>query len=369
MTTTTRKKILFVLHTPPPVHGAAMVGKIIQDSHAINDAFDCRFINLSTSTTVESVGRFSLKKIGSVFSLRRRIRKAIREFHPDLVYYTPSATGFAFWKDCLITRSIKRTGTPVVYHFHNKGVSTKQGSGCYDRAYRRFFSGAKVMLLAEALYDDMKQYVSREQLLICGNGIADVERKIGNRNDHDAPQVLFLSNLIAEKGVLVLLDACQILRNQGMTFRCHIVGSETEEINSVRIRQEIDHRGLNGIVEYLGKRYGEEKEAEYDRSDIFVFPTFYSKECFPIVLLEAMQHGLPCISTREGGIADIVDDGVTGLLAHRRDADDLAAKMATLISDTALRKKMGAEGRRKYERMYTLQSFEQNMISCLKQVL
>ena len=360
-----RKKILFVLHTPPPVHGAAMVGKTIQDSQAINETFECQFINLSTSATVESVGRFSLKKVGSVFSLRKRILKAIKSFHPDLVYYTPSATGFAFWKDCIITRSIKRTGSPLVYHFHNKGVSTKQDSWAYDRAYRRFFRGAKVILLAEALYDDMKRYVDRSQLYICANGIVDICGPTTTA-EHGVPQVLFLSNLIAEKGVLVLLDACQRLSAQGVKYRCHIVGSETEEIDGERIRQEIENRGLGGIVEYLGKRYGEEKEAEYADTDLFVFPTFYSKECFPIVLLEAMQHGLPCISTREGGITDIVEDGVTGLLAKRRDADDLADKMATLINNATLRKKMGEEGRKKYEKLYTLQSFEQSMIGILK---
>ena len=344
-----------------------MVGKTIQDSAAINEAFECRFINLSTSSTVESVGRFSLKKVGTVFSLRKRILKAIAEFHPDLVYYTPSATGFAFWKDCIITRSIKRTGTPLVYHFHNKGVSTKQHSWAYDRAYRRFFSGVKVILLAEALYDDMKRYVSREQLYICANGIIDVSRPNTKAAEHDVPQVLFLSNLIAEKGVLVLLDACQRLKEQGVKFRCHIVGSETEEIDGTRIRQEIENRVLDGFVEYLGKRYGEEKEAEYAATDLFVFPTFYAKECFPIVLLEAMQHGLPCISTREGGIADIVEDGVTGLLAKRRDADNLAEKMASLINGETLRKKLGAEGRKKYEKLYTLQSFEQSMIEILRE--
>lgn len=47
-----------------------------------------------------------------------------------------------------------------------------------------------------------------------------------------------------------------------------------------------------------------------------MFPTYYHNECFPLVLLEAMQHGLPCISTNEGAISDIVDDGVTGYIVE-----------------------------------------------------
>ena len=355
-----------MLHTPPPVHGAAIVGKMILDSVAINETFECRFINLSTSSTVESVGRFSLSKIGSVFNLRNRILVAISQFHPDLVYYTPSATGFAFWKDFFITQSIRRTATPLIFHFHNKGVATKQNMWLYDRAYRRFFSDAKVIILAESLYNDMKKYVSRNQLYICANGIADINRRGIVDRKQTVPILLFLSNLIQEKGVLVLLDACQQLVARREFFRCIIVGSETEEIDAVRIRHEIDNRGLNDVVEYMGRKYGAEKESIYAETSIFVFPTFYAKECFPIVLLEAMQHGLPCISTCEGGIADIVDDGITGLIVKRRNSNDLAEKISLLINNPTQCKKMGEAGRKKYEQFYSLGSFEECMINILK---
>ena len=63
----------------------------------------------------------------------------------------------------------------------------------------------------------------------------------------------------------------------------------------------------------MGRKYGEEKERLFRESDIFVFPTYYDIECFPLVLLEAMQYGLPCVNTDEGGIRDIVvnDSGFT----------------------------------------------------------
>ena len=55
-----------------------------------------------------------------------------------------------------------------------------------------------------------------------------------------------------------------------------------------------------------------------------LFPTFYHNECFSLVLLEAMEHGLPCISTTEGGIPGIVDDGKTGFLVPKHDVAVLA---------------------------------------------
>jgi glycosyltransferase involved in cell wall biosynthesis len=55
----------------------------------------------------------------------------------------------------------------------------------------------------------------------------------------------------------------------------------------------------------------------FEKSHIFVFPTFYYYECFPLVLLEAMQHALPVISTDEGGIPDIAETGITGYIVAK----------------------------------------------------
>ena len=61
--TTGLKKILFILHMPPPVHGAAMVGKYIHDSELINSQYECRYINLATATSLEDIGKVGMKKM------------------------------------------------------------------------------------------------------------------------------------------------------------------------------------------------------------------------------------------------------------------------------------------------------------------
>ena len=73
-----------------------------------------------------------------------------------------------------------------------------------------------------------------------------------------------------------------------------------------KLNQKINDLNLQEYVTYLGKKYGDYKYEIFQSSDIFVFPTFYHNECFPLVLLEAMMFGLPVISTSEGGIPDIV---------------------------------------------------------------
>jgi len=115
--------------------------------------------------------------------------------------------------------------------------------------------------------------------------------------------------------------------------------------------------------------YGEEKLPFFQQADVFVFPTFYSNECFPLVLLEAMEQGLPCISTNEGGIAAIVDEGETGFLVPCREVAPLAERISILLKDEALRKRFGEAGRIKFEEEYTLQRFEENIKRCLEACL
>lgn len=96
-----------------------------------------------------------------------------------------------------------------------------------------------------------------------------------------------------------------------------------------------------------------------------LFSTFYHNECFSLVLLEAMEHGLPCISTTEGGIPGIVDDGKTGFLVPKHDVAALADKIQLLLNDSVLRSNMGKAGREKFEKEFTLEVFEKRMVEIL----
>lgn len=164
----------------------------------------------------------------------------------------------------------------------------------------------------------------------------------------------------------MLLDACRILKDKGLDFQCNFVGGETKEIDRARFEAEVQRRGLEGMVRYEGPKYGEEKEEYWRSSDVFVFPTYYFNECFPLVILEAMQHGLPVVSTTEGAVPDMVADGVNGFVCERKDVSGLAGALERLITDAALRMRMGEVGRKRYEEEFTLERFEERFAECLR---
>jgi glycosyltransferase involved in cell wall biosynthesis len=367
----TKKKILFLLHTPPPVHGSSVVGESIKNSPVINEAFECNYINLGTSRTVDEIGKKPLIKTLRYFSILWQVLVQLIRFKPQLCYLAITAKGTAFFKDVFVVFLVKLFGVKLIYHFHNKGIASVQHKPLYHFMYKRVFKKAEVILLSKHLYYDIQKYVPENRVHYCPNGIPDIKHKPENRvkeENAQAVEILFLSNLIESKGVFVLLEDCSILKQKNLVFHCTCVGG-VGDVNALQFQEKVKKLGLRDHASYAGRKYGQEKEEAFSKADIFAFPTFYHNECFPLVLLEAMQHRLPTISTFEGGIRSIVDDGKTGFLIPQKNAHSVAEKLEILIQNPAMRQQMGAAGRKKYEQEFTLNKFEERLKGILKEIV
>lgn len=374
-------RILLITPLPPPVHGSAMVSQYIKDSQLVQGEFECDFVNLSTSRRMDEIGKGGVKKllrfIGSYFTVFFKL--LCRRY--DLCYLAITCHGMGFLKDAPFVLLCKLFRRKVVIHQHNKGMS-----GCVDKQPYKWllplvYRNTRVILLSWYLYPDIEKVVSREQVLICPNGIpcsnedvdvtlsaSLVSLKEGQCSTHYANEktlrLLFLSNLIPSKGVYVLLDACKMLRERGLQFVCDFVGGETKEIDRATLEAAVKVRGLDDVVYYHGPKYGEEKECYWRNADIFVQPTF--EDCFPLTIVEAMQHGKPVVSTDEGAIPDLVKNGENGFVSERKDSNSLAVALEKLIIDSNLCRQMGEKGYQRYKEEYTLETFERKFVEVIK---
>ena len=388
-----KQKILFVLHLPPPVHGASMVGKYIRDSRLINSEFDCHYVNLTTAASLEDIGKGGVRKLWAFCRKLKEIYLAIRRTRPDLVYVTPNTAGGPFYKDFVIVEWCKWwSGKGTILHFHNKGVATRQDRWLDNRLYRRFFRHTEVILLGEPLYEDVKKYVAREHVHFCANGIEEATKRWGYETERSSyetltlrnagatkreggARILWLTNIMLTKGLMEFLDALALLKERDVEFFVDFVGGTTAEISEEAFRQALADRGLEGCTHYAGKKYGEDKEAFFQRADIFVLPSY--TEAFPLTILEAMEHGLPVVATNVGAVGTAVENGVNGILIggekpvisldFRPDAKELADALQQLLTNKELRLRMGAAGRVKFEREFTLERFEQRFTEVLRE--
>jgi glycosyltransferase involved in cell wall biosynthesis len=358
-------KLLLVLHFPPPIHGSSVVGGYIKESILINNSFDCRFINLGTSVSVDDIGRTSFKKLFRYLSIIWKVNKQMLTQKPDLCYLTPTSSGTGFYKDALIIAIVKLFRVKTIFHYHNKGVDTRKGKYFDNLLYKLVFRKADVILLSKHLYPDIQNYFPDSRVFYCPNGIPDLKSSGIGAQSTGLTEILFLSHLNHSKGVLMLIDACEILRDRGVKFQCKIAGGDAD-LTRKELAKFIVERGLASFIQVTGTIYGVIKAEMMQCADIFVHPSY--EDCMPLVLLEAMQYSIPVVSTFEGAIPDVIEDGVTGFLVPQKDVIALADKLEVLIKDPELRVKMGSAGRKKYDREYTLEKFEKRMVEILKEV-
>ncbi len=340
-----------------------MVGELIRKSKLINSCSNTSYINLLASKKVNTTGKLDLSKLWRYFGIILKLNVQLMFNRPKLCYFALSTTGVALIKDAFLVGLIKLFRLPILFHLHNKGVKIYAKKKIFKFFYKFIFRGTSVILLSDRLYEDVSEFVTKEQIHICPNGIPELTITNKNKLNKSVPlQLLFLSNLIESKGVYVLLKALKLLKTKGILFKCNFVGHEGD-IDQASFESKLKSLGLTSEVMFLGPKYGEDKHQFFSNTDIFVFPTF--NDSFGLVILEAMQYSLPVISTFEGGIPDIIEDGYNGFLVPQKDVRALANKLELLIKNDDLRLKMGALGRKKFKKEFTSDIFEKTLNTIL----
>jgi D-inositol-3-phosphate glycosyltransferase len=165
--------------------------------------------------------------------------------------------------------------------------------------------------------------------------------------DRDARMILFVGRIEPLKGLDTLIKAVACLRVKDLAEPVHlaVIGGDPEagpeEISAemIHIQKMCDDLTVGKMVAFLGKRSQDTLPYYYSAADVVVMPSHY--ESFGMVALEAMACGTPVIASQVGGLAFLVQDGVTGYHVPDGDDDALCAKLTDLLGDENLRRRLG----------------------------
>ncbi|PVW15136.1 glycosyltransferase family 4 protein [Marixanthomonas spongiae] len=362
-----KNKILFLVQLPPPVHGASLMNKLLAESELLNDKYHIDVIPIQLSKKMEGLGNFSLGKIFGACSIYFKLMGKLLSNKYDLVYFTLSPLGFAFYKDAFSVCILKIFRKNIVFHLHGKGIKNEINNKLKRKIYKFVFKNVEVIQLAEALKDDIKQIYPKTPYFL-PNGIKHIDmNRLDAKRSNSIPTFIYLSNLMKDKGILVFLQAIRSLKEYDNQFKAHIVGPSSD----VTIEQLEEYISQNKLinVKLFGPAYSDKKYEHLLKSDVFVLPTYYKNECFPLSILEAYQTGLVVLSTDNGAIPSMVQENKNGFLVPQKDIEALAERMKYLIQNPEKLKSIKENNKKEFNEKYTEEMFIQNFETIIDDIL
>lgn len=162
-------------------------------------------------------------------------------------------------------------------------------------------------------------------------------------------EVLCVGRLTPAKGQHVLLDAVAALRRQGRAVRLLVVGAGTD---SESLQRHATALSLGDAVVFAGAVDQDGIRAFYAAADCFCLPSF--AEGIPVVLMEAMAIGVPCVTTHITGIPELIRHEIDGLLVPPSNVDALVHALARLMDDAPLRQRLSQSARLRVSQDYDL---------------
>jgi glycosyltransferase involved in cell wall biosynthesis len=292
-----------------------------------------------------------LLKITTALKAWVQVAVLLRKLDAPLVHVQTASRG-SFWRKfvvCLLARAARR---PYIVHLHGGGFTRfyENESSSLGRRLIRSTLGhaALVIALSEEWRERVLRICPTAKVEVLHNAVAIPDRARVRRLEAHEPTLLFLGHLLRDKGVYDLVRAFGLVapRFPGLKLVLGGVGN-LDEVRQLAAQLEIQER-----VSCPGWLDPERKTAALASSTIFILPSY--AEGMPMALLEAMSWEMPVIVTPVGGVPQVVENGVNGLLVAPGDIDGLGAAIRRLLEDPALRERLGAAARATVETGFSL---------------
>lgn len=279
-----------------------------------------------------------------------RIREVIQDERIDIIHsheYKSDIIGFVV---------SKLTGVPIVTTAHGWITNSMKGRIYISLGKRvmRYFD--RVIAVSPLIRDQLiASGVTRDRIRVVYNAIVvenyrpasvpagTLRKTLGI--PADVPLVGNVGRLSPEKGQEDFIKAARQVLNMDIKAHFVLAGSGPDEL---RLREMVTELGIQPRVHFLG-HLGDVRSVFRD-CDVIALTSY--TEGFPNVLLESLCMGTPIIATRVGGVPDIVEDGVTGVLVEPHAVDDIASGIAHLLREPAWAAQLVQNGRRRIEQRF-----------------
>jgi len=272
----------------------------------------------------------------------------------------------------IIPRSIRKI--PLICTLHG-WTNTRSVSklALYEWLDRRMLAYKDAVVVVNRLMVEdprlQSANINQKRLFIVNNGIDIHPCKPASQLNTSRPDLYnftrdgfivgAIGRLSAEKGFKYLLEAIELLHKDGHKIKLVLAGDGP-------LREELQHMtvslGIDKIVLFTG--YLANASQYLDYFDVLTISSL--SEGLPITLLEAMRANVPVISTRVGGIPDVIEDGTSGILVNPRSPTELGAAIKQMSINPDIRKSMSDKSLSKFREQYTSDTMTRNYLDIYK---
>lgn len=274
----------------------------------------------------------------------------------DVVHINTSLNRRAWWRDLAYLLAAKACGARVVYQVHGGDLPRRFAAVArVPAALLRLALGLPdaVVVLARSELTAYRDFIPHQNVSVFPNGI-DVggERpRMRLARLPSAPlQILYVGRLAPGKGLAETVEGLALARRQHVPALLTVAGSGSDE---AALRQLADRLGVADAVRFVGPVFDGEKQRLFAVADVLALPSH--AEGMPYMLLEGMAAGLPAIVTPVGGIPDVVEDGVHGVVVPVGDGAAIGRAIVRLAHDRRGLAAMSIASRRRIQRHHSIE--------------
>lgn len=298
------KTILILGPFPEPTTGVSLANKVVHDILKEQPNYKVSVINTSYSRFDEAIGKFSFHKLFFNLSF---YPKGYKILYNKIIYITPGQTFFGVIKYAafILLGAILQREIIIHVHGNHLGNEYKTLKGIKKKIFYYLISKTtKGIVLSDSLKGNLTPFISKEKVKVLPNFAEDYLVESEEGKSFEKLQIVYLSNLMEEKGIFDLLDALTLLEENNILYEARIAGA-IDHIQQEEIKEKLSK--LKN-THYIGIVKGDAKKDVLQWGTIFVLPTYYKMEGQPISILEAMATGNAILTTRHAGIPDIVTE-------------------------------------------------------------
>jgi glycosyltransferase involved in cell wall biosynthesis len=349
-------KLFLVGPLLPPMHGQSLAFTRFAESVEARK-------KIVVNTNLEDKSKTG--KVVSAFLVLFSIASKALFSKYDVVYFTCSRSMLGSIKDIVLINLVSSKGVKIVNHLHGSDfyeflhTSPKWYQKILFKSYEKVDTSIVLLNSMKLQFKDFKNM--RVEVVLnfydkeCNERLAEKEKNKIN--------LVYLSNIISSKGIFELIDAFEVLSKTHENIHLSIAGGyiADEYLSIDKVRKKFERRIFsNNRINYMGKVFKRDKVELLQKSDIFVLPSYYKSEAFPISIIEAMTCGNAIVTTDYKYLPEVVNEK-NGVLVEIKSVESLVKGIESLLNNIEKLRKVQKFNKIEAQNKYSLNQYLKNL--------